>query len=238
MQRLSQAIARLQPVGRGGVRSIWHGVYRRRRQRALSLHLGSEDLFDPLRNIRVTAVTCACRHNAPLALSATEVGFDRLSGEFRNGRAAPLGFVPETGVKVVGELHGRPFHGMPASHLDSGASAPPFPIRCQPDTFGRRNRSNCQRGAPPSGRFGHPDTAGLWARKKGPEGPCARRLPSPDGLQEYQPTWRTRRPFFHSILGLDVCRPRQPMSPSAERTRAECCPGPEMRDQPAASEGF
>ena len=44
---------------------------------------GSENLFDPLRNVRVTAATCACRQKVPLALSATEVGF--LTGTFQTG---------------------------------------------------------------------------------------------------------------------------------------------------------
>jgi len=57
-----------------------------------------------------------------------------------------------------------------------------------------------------SGVLGAPTLHGAGAQK-GPEGPSARRLPSPDWFREYQPASRTRRPFFHSALGLDVCRP-------------------------------
>jgi hypothetical protein len=56
------------------------------------------------------------------------------------------------------------------------------------------------------GVLGAPTLHGAGAQK-GPEGPSARRLPSPDWFREYQPASRTRRPFFHSALGLDVCRP-------------------------------
>jgi len=115
------------PGGPRGVRDTWHGVCRRRRHRrigdrrrqgGLSLHLGSEDLINPFRNVRVTAVTRACCHQASLALSATEVSFDRLSSEFRHGRVAPFGFVPEPSVKVVRELYCRALHGMSAYHPD------------------------------------------------------------------------------------------------------------------------
>jgi hypothetical protein len=56
-------------------------------------------------------------------------------------------------------------------------------------------------------RTGLPPTPHGSGAQKGPEGPFARRLPSPDWISEYQPTSRTRRPFFRSAPGLDVCRP-------------------------------
>ena len=106
--------------GSRGVRDTRHGVCRRRRRRrtkdprrqgALSFDLVAEDLFNPFRNIRVTTAPRACCQKAPLTLSVTEVGFDRLSGELRHGHGASLGFVSETSVKVVRELHGGPLHG-------------------------------------------------------------------------------------------------------------------------------
>ena len=53
-------------------------------------------------------------HQAPLAPSPTQVSFDRFSCQFRDGRGAPLGFVAQASVKIVGEFYGGSLHSMPA----------------------------------------------------------------------------------------------------------------------------
>ena len=108
------------PPAGGGTRR-GDGRLRRRRHRAgrrrpagLLLHLSSEDLFDPLRDIPSSAPTGPRGDQAAPASSSAEVLLDGLSGQRRDSRGAALGLMAQTCIEVVWQLHGRALHGMPA----------------------------------------------------------------------------------------------------------------------------
>ena len=114
------------PRGSEGTR---HGAghRRRRRRRAdrrrpgqLSGCLSSQDLFDPLRDVRMAAVASTGRHQATTGAATPEMRLDGLSREFGHGRASPSCLMAQPRVEFVWKLDRGSLHGMPAYRSGPG----------------------------------------------------------------------------------------------------------------------
>src|SRR2546428_567057 len=83
------------------------GTAGRRRSGWLSRHLGPQDLFDALRDVRLPAAADTPSHEAPSTPRVVvEVRFDRLTSELGDRLSLSVSLVSELGIQIIGKLHG------------------------------------------------------------------------------------------------------------------------------------
>lgn len=77
----------------------------------------------------------------------SQVGLDRLPGDFGDRDSAAIGLVAQSGIEIVRQLYRSPFHGMPAYR------EPEIGVNKRDTTLSRRVDGGAQRRNRPTTRF-------------------------------------------------------------------------------------
>lgn len=85
----------------------------RNRRSARSADLLTDDLLDAPGRITPAASSRFRRDQLP-SRTATQMSFERLTGDFGDGRVPSRSFVTQPHIEIVRQLYRSPFHGMPA----------------------------------------------------------------------------------------------------------------------------